>query len=163
MGNKCYCFSFIVHDWSFFLVFNFHSIVILLTCFKMKGYFSADNLHFNFMFESNKILDRWHIHGFLLHEVGFFVDWPCRERERWTDWWTDRQTDRKRILHQESDNKVSVDTIDRNRHLYLTKRFLKGQHSFSVVCHTHIVIVYIILHIFIQSHIKRLFQGFKWT
>lgn len=44
------------------------------------------------MFESNKILDRWHIHGFLLHEVGFFVDWPCRERERWTDWWTDRQT-----------------------------------------------------------------------
>lgn len=42
------------------------------------------------MFESNKILDRWHIHGFLLHEVGFFVDWPCRERER--DGQTDGQT-----------------------------------------------------------------------
>lgn len=45
------------------------------------------------MFESNKILDRWHIHGFLLHEVGFFVDWPCRERER--DGQTDGQTDRQ--------------------------------------------------------------------
>lgn len=160
MGNKCFCISFIVHDRIFFVIINFHSIVILLTCFKMKGYFSADNLHFNFMFESNKILDRWHTY---IHEVGFFVDWLCVEREREMDRLMDRQTDRKRILHQESDNKVSVDTIDRNRHLYLTKRFLKGQHSFTVVCHTHIVNVYIILHIFIQSHIKRLFQGFKWT
>lgn len=59
----------------------------------MKGYFSADNLHFNFMFESNKILDRWHIHGFLIHEVGFFVDWLRVERER--DGQTDGQTDRQ--------------------------------------------------------------------
>lgn len=103
----------------------------------MKGYFSADNLHFNFMFESNKILDRWHIHGFLIHEVGFFVDWLHveRERDRRTDQQTGGLTDRQ--TGEGSDNEVSVDTIDRNRHLNLTKRFIKGQHSFTVVCTSH--------------------------
>lgn len=48
----------------------------------MKGYFSIDNLYFNFMFELNKILDRWYIYGFFIYEVGFFVDWFYVERER---------------------------------------------------------------------------------